>query len=76
MATSVINLVVAILKARSDGIKKGDRFKDDLELIVRGVDARDRFEQEVVLRIAHTDKIDAKKIREVLNAAAKKLWRD
>jgi hypothetical protein len=73
LTTSVINLVVAILKARSDGIKKGDKFKDDLELIVRRVDARDRFEEEIVLRIAHTDKVEPKKIRELLNAAVKKL---
>ena len=76
LTTSVINLIVAILKARSDGIKKGDRFTDDLELIVRRTDTKDEFREEIVLRIAHTDKIDAKKVREVLNAAAKKLLKD
>jgi hypothetical protein len=53
-----------------------DKCKDDLELIVRRTDTQDRFEEEAALRIAHTDKIDPKKVREVLNAAAKKFLKN
>ena len=45
-------------------------------LIVRRTDTKDGFEEEVVLRIAHTDKIDPKKVREVLNAAAKRFLKN
>src|SRR5437588_11355378 len=38
LAKSIIELVTAIIKARSDGVKKGDRPDAPIELIVRRVD--------------------------------------
>ena len=42
-----------------------------LELIVRRVDARDEFREEVALRVAHTDKIDGKNQRIVERSGQK-----
>ena len=38
LAKSVIDLITAIIKARSDGIKKGDHPTDPIELIIRRAD--------------------------------------
>ena len=48
---SVVELVTAIIKARSEGIKKGDRPSDPLELIVRGHSKDGEYFEETVLRI-------------------------
>jgi len=36
LAKSIVELVIAIIKARSEGIKRGDRPTDPLEVLVRG----------------------------------------
>ena len=73
LAKSVIDLVTAITKARSEGVKKGDSLSDPIELIVRRVGDGDEFREEVVLRVGHKDPVDAKAIEEQLNKALSKL---
>lgn len=73
LATAVINLIVAIIKARSEGIRKGDHPSHPLELIVRRVHAADEFREETVLRIDHTDPVDAARIEKLLEASLQKL---
>jgi hypothetical protein len=51
LSANVVNLVTAIIKARSEGIKKGDRPDYPLELIVRGFDEEGHLREEKVLRI-------------------------
>jgi hypothetical protein len=55
LAKSIIDLVTAIIKARSEGVKKGDAPSDPIELIVRRVDDGREFREEVVLRIGKQD---------------------
>jgi hypothetical protein len=43
-------------------VKKGDRPADPLELIVRRVDDGREFREEVILRIGHTEPVDAKAV--------------
>jgi hypothetical protein len=59
LAKSIIDLITAILKARSDGVKKGDQPKDPLELIIRRVDTGEAFHEEVVFRIGHKEPVDS-----------------
>ncbi|MGO4881849.1 MAG: hypothetical protein ACLP59_13630 [Bryobacteraceae bacterium] len=73
LAKSVIDLVVAIIKARSEGVEKGDRPSDAVELIVRRAGEGSELRQEVVLRFGHGDPIDAPAIRHSLNAALEKI---
>lgn len=75
LAASVINLVTAIIKARSEGTRKGDRPSDPLELIIRRIDEGEGFREETVLRIAGTDRVQKKQIADTLNKAVRKLLR-
>lgn len=70
---SVIDLVTAIIKARSDGIRQGDRPADPLELIVRNVGPDGRVTEERVLRIHRDDHVDAAALGTALNQAASRL---
>lgn len=76
LATAVINLITAIIKARSEGIKKGDHPTDPLCLIVRRVHDAEGFREEQVLTLGHTDSIDEGKLQEQLTAALRKLLKD
>jgi len=69
LAKSVIDLITAIIKARSDGVKKGDRPADPLELIVRRVNHRNEFREEVVFRIAHSESVQTANIEKQSNEA-------
>jgi hypothetical protein len=73
LAKSVIDLVTAIVKARSEGVKKGDRPSDPLELIVRRVDDGTEFREEMVLRIGHNDSVDSKLVEKQVAEALRKL---
>ncbi|MBU1627940.1 hypothetical protein KKB18_11275 [bacterium] len=66
LATSVINLIVTILKARSESVKKGNYPNAPLELIVRRVYKVNEYREETVLRICHDDIINPKEIEEGL----------
>lgn len=76
LAKSVIDLVVAIANARREGVKKGDRPSDPIELIVRRVEHGDAFLEETVLRINHSDPIDRAQIEALLDAAVERLAGD
>jgi len=75
LAKSVIDLVTAIVKARSEGIRQGDRPADPLELIVRNVSADGQVAEERVLRIERDDRIDAASVGTALSGAASRLPR-
>jgi hypothetical protein len=64
---SVIDLVVAIVKARSEGIRRGDGPHHDLELIVRRFDKKGEYAEEKIMRISSSEAIDAKKLADALN---------
>ena len=68
----VIGLVTAIIKARSEGIKKGDHPDDTLHLIVRHVEARGIKDVEV-LAIERSDEVETAQVSEQLNTAVRKL---
>jgi len=64
---SIIDLVTAIIKARSEGIKKGDKPSDPLEVIVRGHLKKDgEYFEETILRIPHDKAITPKLIADAL----------
>jgi hypothetical protein len=71
LATSVINLVVAIIKARSKGIEQGDGPLEPIELIVRRFDGS--VEEETILRIGPRDTLDRADLERRLAAAVKQI---
>jgi len=58
LAKSLIDLVTAIIKGRAEGIKRGDRPSEPLELIVRRMDERG-YKEEIVLRVPSDTVIDS-----------------
>lgn len=76
LAKSVLDLITTILRARSEGTKKGDRPDAPLELIIRRMDTGNTFHEEMVLRIGHGDPVDPeaieKRIAEALDRLLKK----
>ena len=69
VAKSVIELITEIFKARSAGIKKGDHPRDPLVLIVRRMDERNDFREDVILRIGPSDAVDSGIIEKELTDA-------
>ena len=61
---SVVELFTAIIKARSEGIKKGDRPSDPLAFIVRGHSKNGEYFEEVVLGIPPEHVITLKQIED------------
>lgn len=68
VASEVISAIVAILRARREGVERGDSPSDPLELIVRRVDA-DGVREEMILRVGHRDDIDQTNIGALVNDA-------
>lgn len=73
LAKAVIEFITAIIKARSEGVKKGDGPSYPLEVIVRRTHDAEGFREEKVLRLGPTDAIDETKIEQRLTAALRKL---
>jgi hypothetical protein len=73
LAKSVVDLIATIIKARSEGIKKGDRPSDPVELIVRRVHNPQGVREETVLRVGPHDAFDEGKIEQQLKDALRKL---
>jgi hypothetical protein len=73
LVKSVIDLIITIIKSRSEGVKKGDKPSDPLELIVRHVDEERKFREEIILRIGSSDAIDAMAIETQLKDALRKI---
>jgi hypothetical protein len=51
LGKSVIDLITTIIKARSEGQRKGDKNNEPIELIVRGFDHKGKMFEERVLRL-------------------------
>lgn len=73
LAKSVVDLVTAIVKALSEGVKRGDRADSQFELIVRRADDANGIKEEKVLRISPGDGVDRAAIEKGLTDAATQL---
>lgn len=73
LAKSVLDLITAIIKARSDGAKKGDRPDAPLELVIRRVDTGDTVREEIAFRIGSSDPVDPRVIEKQVSEAIDKL---
>jgi hypothetical protein len=69
LAKSVIELIKERFKARAAGIKNGDHPRDPLVLIVRRVDEKNEYHEDVILRVGHTDAVDSGALEKELTAA-------
>ena len=71
-SAAVISLVTAIIKARSDGIKKGDGPSAPVELVVRGLGSGDTYFEETILHIPPGKELSAIEIESLLKQALSK----
>jgi hypothetical protein len=76
LAKSVIDLVTAIIKARCDGIRQGDKPNDPLELIIRRTCKEGQFTEDKVLRVGPHENVDRSVIEQDLKKAAEKLIKE
>ena len=75
LTKSVIDLITAIIKARSDGIAKGDRHTGQVELIVRRAADGEKYKEEVVLRLDPGDRVSEATVRKCLGEALERTIR-
>lgn len=73
LAKSVVELLTAIVKARSEGAKRGDKAADQAELVIRRVTEAGAIKEEVVLRIPAGTTPSERDIHEHLTKAAQRL---
>ena len=73
LAKSIVELITEMFKARAAGIKKGDHPKEPLVLIVRRVDEKNEYREDVILRVGHNEAVDSGAIEKELTAAIKRL---
>lgn len=73
LVKSVIDLVVTILKARTEGVNRGDNPREPLEVIVRRTDDARGITDETVIRIGNTDRVDRQQIQQVLVESTSRL---
>lgn len=69
----MIDLVVAVIAARREGVEKGDHPSEPIELIVRRIESEDAVLEETVLRVGANDPIDPLRVEEMLDAAIERL---
>ncbi len=72
LAKSVLDLVTAIIKARADGIRKGDQPSAPVELVVRRIWRDGECQEERLLRFGPADRVDRGEVEEKLLAALTK----
>ena len=73
LSKAVIELVTAVIKARSEGRKKGDTKSSPLTLIVRGFSKDGEYFEETILQIPNGQGVDQKLIEMALESGTKKL---
>jgi hypothetical protein len=74
LTASLINLVTAIIRARSEGMKAGDRhYSEPVELIVRRVTEKGEVQEIKVRQFAPQDQVSREEMEEVLTSAVSKL---
>jgi len=72
LAKSVIELITAIVKARAEGIKKGDHPSAPLEIIVRGYWQDGEYFEKKILRVPPGEIVTAKLIEDAIAACPPK----
>lgn len=73
LTANIINLVTAIIKARTEGNKYGDRPSEPLELILRGFDEDGKMKEEKILRINSWHDVSEDLIEKALLNSANKM---
>lgn len=76
LAKSIIDLITVIIKARTEGIKKGDSPSAPIKLIIRRSRSDSKVTEEEVMHFETNDPVDEIEIEETLTTAVKNLLED
>lgn len=76
LAANVIQLITAIIQSRSDGARRGDRPAEPIELIIRRVDERKSFHEELILRTDDGEPQNHTEVKMKINEALGRLFKD
>jgi hypothetical protein len=75
LSASIIDLITAILNARTEGMKRGDKHKSAIKLIVRGLDRKGGYVEKIVLNIEPEEKVKAREIGKMLSKTIEGLFK-
>jgi hypothetical protein len=75
LAKSIVDLITAIIEARREGVARGDKPREPVELIVRRMDG-DEYREETVLRIGHRKEVNRARIEALVKDAIERLTLD
>jgi hypothetical protein len=73
VAKSLLDLVTAVVKARSAGTRKGDNGSPAVEIVVRRVRRQDEQIEERIVRVSGIDRDEREAIEQALLQALKEL---
>ena len=73
LTAAIISLVTAIIQARAEGRKKGDRHSDPVTLIVRRMDTGDRLLEERLMTFSGHEDVSPEMIEALLARGIKKI---
>lgn len=73
LVTSIINLITTLVKARKEGIKKGDHPSAPVEIIIRGHLKEGEYFEERILRLDAHDPVSRELIGKALNDSVSRL---
>lgn len=76
LAKSVVDLITAIIKARTDGAKKGDRPYEPLQVVVRSVTVNNIYREKEVLVVSDSRPLDRKRLASEIDEAVAELFSD
>jgi len=76
LASSIINLITTIIKARFEGQKKGDSHKNPVEIIVRKINKNNKFSEVKVLLIDSPKKYSDNDIKAEIIQAINELFKN
>lgn len=68
LADKLIGLVTTLIKARHNGIKKGDHPAGPLDVVLRGVLPSGEYKEKIIITIETGAKLDSSKVRNEIEA--------
>lgn len=73
LAKSVIDLVTTIIKARQEGIRKGDHRDSPIQLRVRRIETDKTVKEDIILNFTPYDLVDKQEVNKALKEYIKKI---
>jgi hypothetical protein len=73
LAKEIVSLVTAVIQARTEGRRRGDRRSDPVTLIVRRMESKDRVLEERVMTFSGDEQVTPEQIEALLSRGIQKI---